>query len=171
MISFTYQLVDILVNKIINLHLKILNKIKPAGSEKRLITLLLPYVNKKSRIIERNTNHIKTIPKLLTNEIENKRKSEDFKNFLKCIKSFTTKHKNKLSIQNQNKLQKLIASKYGKLAKCSVFNLSQRELSEEESFALSLGLNFSLPTKQLDKESVFLGFEKFYKQLSKLKPI
>ena len=66
----------------------------------------------------------------------------------------------------------MIASKYGKLAKCSVFNLSKRELSKEESFAfLSLGLNFSLPTKQPDKESVFLGFEKFYKQLSKLKPI
>ena len=45
-----------LINKIFNLQLKILNKLKPVGSEKCLITLLLPYVNKKSRIIERNTN-------------------------------------------------------------------------------------------------------------------
>ena len=41
-----------LVNEIINLHLKSLNKIKPAGPEKCSITLLLPYVNKNSRIIE-----------------------------------------------------------------------------------------------------------------------
>ena len=41
-----------LVNKIINLHFKSLNKIKPAGPDKCSITLLLLYVNKNSRIIE-----------------------------------------------------------------------------------------------------------------------
>ena len=47
-----------LVNKIINLHLKSFNKIKPAGLEKCLITLLLPYVNKNSRIVERNIKQL-----------------------------------------------------------------------------------------------------------------
>ena len=40
-----------LVNKIINLHLKSLNKMKTAGPEKCSITLLLPYVNKNLTII------------------------------------------------------------------------------------------------------------------------
>ena len=35
-----------LVNKVINLHLKKLSKIKTAEPEKCLITLLVPYVNK-----------------------------------------------------------------------------------------------------------------------------
>ena len=47
-----------LVNKTINLQLKSLNKIKPAGPEKRSITLLLPYVNKNSRTIERIINQL-----------------------------------------------------------------------------------------------------------------
>ena len=66
---------------------------------------------------------------------------------MEYISSVTTKHKGRLSIQNQIKLKKLITSKHGTLAKCSVFNLFKRELSEQESFALSLGLNFSLPSK------------------------
>ena len=42
------------VNKITNLNLKSLNKIKAPGHEKFLITLLLPYVNKNSRALEKH---------------------------------------------------------------------------------------------------------------------
>ena len=120
--------------------------------------------------LEKIVKYLNSVADSLRNDLENKIKSEDFKKFLEYINSVITKHKEKLSIQNQNKIKKLVSSKYGTLAKCSVINLSKRELSEQESFALSLGLNFSLPSKQIDKESVFLGFEKLYKQLSKLKP-
>ena len=47
-----------LVNKTIELHLKSLNKTKPFGPEKCVITLLLPYINKNSRIIEKNINQL-----------------------------------------------------------------------------------------------------------------
>ena len=43
-----------LVNKTINLHHKNLNKIKTVGPENCSITLLLAYVNKKARILEKN---------------------------------------------------------------------------------------------------------------------
>ena len=43
-------------------------------------------------------------------------------------------------------------------------------MTEQECFALSLGINFSLPPKHVDKELIFLGFESFYKQLCLLKP-
>ena len=43
-----------LVDKIINLHLYSLNKIKPTGPKKRLILLVLPFFNRNSRILERN---------------------------------------------------------------------------------------------------------------------
>ena len=47
-----------LVNKTINLHLKSLDKVKTAGPDKCLITFLLPYVNRNSRILEKNINQI-----------------------------------------------------------------------------------------------------------------
>ena len=45
-----------LVNNIINIDLNSLNNIEPAGLEKPLIILLLPYVHKNSRIIEKSVN-------------------------------------------------------------------------------------------------------------------
>ena len=45
---------QVLVNKTTNLHLKSSEKIKTVGPEKLSITLLLPYVNKKARILEKN---------------------------------------------------------------------------------------------------------------------
>ena len=103
--------------------------------------------------IENFVKYLNSETEFLTIDLENKIKSEDFKNFLECMTFVTIppKNKNELSIQNQNKIQTLIASKYGKIAKCSEFNLSSRELSKEYSFALSLSLSFSLPTRQLDK--------------------
>ena len=50
-----------LVNKTISLHLKSLDKIKTAGPEKCSITLLLPYVNKNLRILEKNINQVISI--------------------------------------------------------------------------------------------------------------
>ena len=47
-----------LSNKTINLHLKSLDKTKTAGSEKCSITLLLPHIEKNSRIIEKNINQL-----------------------------------------------------------------------------------------------------------------
>ena len=46
-----------------------------------------------------------------------------------------------------------------------MISYSDRQLAEQVYFALSLGINFSLPPKHVDKELVFLGFECFYKQL------
>ena len=48
--------------------------------------------------------------------------------------------------------------------------MSKRQLTEQEQFVLSLGLNFSLPPSHIEKETVFLGFESFFKQLCTLKP-
>ena len=47
-----------LVNKTINLHLKSWDKINTARHEKCSITLLLLYVNKYTRIIEKNINQL-----------------------------------------------------------------------------------------------------------------
>ena len=47
-----------LSNKTINLHLKSLDKTKTAGPEKCSITLLLPHIEKNSRIIEKNINQL-----------------------------------------------------------------------------------------------------------------
>ena len=60
--------------------------------------------------------------------------------------------------------------KYGNLTKQNVLNLSSHKFEEKENIALSFGMNFSLPIKNVDKVATYLGFEKFLNQLSKLKP-
>ena len=47
-----------LVNKTINLHLISLDKVKTAGPEKCSITLLLPYDNRNSKILEKNIKQV-----------------------------------------------------------------------------------------------------------------
>ena len=69
----------------------------------------------------------------------------------------------KSSRKNKDNLNRLIASRFGSLAKCSIHNLFSKELSEQESFALSLSLKLSLLCSKIDKENIFLGFESFYK--------
>ena len=53
------------------------------------------------------------------------------------------------------KLNNQILKKFGTLARHNVFNYSDRQLTEQECFALSLGINFSLPPKHVDKELIF----------------
>ena len=45
--------------------------------------------------------------------------------------------------------------KFDTLARYNVFNYSERQLTEQDSFALSLDINFSLPPKHADKELIF----------------
>ena len=47
-----------LLNKTINLHHKSLDKIKTVGPEKCSVTLLVPYVNKKAGILEKNIKQV-----------------------------------------------------------------------------------------------------------------
>ena len=52
--------------------------------------------------LEKIVKFLNSVADGLRNELENKIECEDFKNFLEYINSVTTKHKEKLSIQNQN---------------------------------------------------------------------
>ena len=56
---FQYGYSQELANKTVNLHFKRFDKIQTAGHGKCLITLLLPYVNKNARILEKNINQAK----------------------------------------------------------------------------------------------------------------
>ena len=53
--------------------------------------------------------------------------------------------------------------------KHSVINLSSYTLEEKDLNALSYGLNFAIPTKKVNKELTYLGFESFLNQVSGLK--
>ena len=52
--------------------------------------------------LEKIVKYLNSVADGLRNELENKIECEDFKKFLEYINSVTTKHKEKLSIQNQN---------------------------------------------------------------------
>ena len=46
-----------------------------------------------------------------------------------------------------------------------ILNLSDYDLSDNESFVLSHGLNFGLPLRYLCKEEIFAEFESLWAQL------
>ena len=102
--------------------------------------------------------------------LESKISTSHFESFKAYIDQVISKQDEKYMKKNRHTLNRLVTSKFGTLTKGSVHNLSSKKLSEQESFALSLGLNFSLPCSKIDKEDIFLGFESFYKQSNKLKP-
>ena len=102
--------------------------------------------------------------------LESKISTNHFESFKAYIDQVISKQDEKYMKKNRHTLNRLVTSKFGTLTKGNVHNLSSKKLSEQESFALSLGLNFSLPCSKIDKEDIFLGFESFYKQSNKLKP-
>ena len=72
---------------------------------------------------------------------------------------------------NSQELNRLISKRYGTLPSRKITNLSTYKLTEEEEFTLCLGLNFSLPPARSDREDIFAGFEMFYNQIRKHKPV
>ena len=102
--------------------------------------------------------------------LESNISSSHFESFKAYIDLVISRLEVKYMKKNRDTVNRLVTSKFGTLTKGSVHNLSSKKLSEQESFALSLGLNFSLPCSKIDKEDIFLGFESFYKQSNKLKP-
>ena len=96
--------------------------------------------------------------------------SVNYEKFNSYVNEVVIKQSDKIIKENNKKLENLISLKLGTLAKYNVFDLSNRKLTQQKNFALSLGINFALPPTHVDMETVFLGFESFYKQLCKLKP-
>ena len=119
--------------------------------------------------IEKSIKYLESEILFCSNELK-KVMSVDYEKFGGYVKEVVAKQKEKIQKENNKKIENLINLKFGTLAKYNVLNLSNRKLTEQEKFALSLGINFSLPPTHVDKETVFLGFESFYKQLCKLKP-
>ena len=56
----------------------------------------------------------------------------------------------------EDNLDRLIVSKFGCLTRCSIYNLSLKKLTKQESFALILSLDFSLPCYKIDREKYFM---------------
>ena len=119
--------------------------------------------------VERNYKYLESAVVYYSSKLKVVLSLEDFDKFNNYVEEVVIKQKNKTIKDNSKKLNDLILRKFGTLARYKVFNYSDRQLTEQESFALSLGINFSLPPKHVDKELIFLGFECFYKQLSTLK--
>ena len=71
--------------------------------------------------------------------------------------------------KNEKNLKRLVSCRYGSYPKHSVINLSSYTLEEKDLNALSYGLNFAIPTKKVNKELTYLGFESFLNQVSGLK--
>ena len=58
------------------------------------------------------------------------------------MKQIVRKQKSEIMKDNSEKLNKLILIKFSTLARYNVFNYSERQLAEQESFELSFGFNF-----------------------------
>ena len=120
--------------------------------------------------VERNCKYLESASLHYLSKLKEVLLLEDLVKFNNYIEEVVTKLKCKMIKDNSKKLNNLILRKFGTLARYNVFNYSDRQLTEQEYFALSIGINFSLPPKHVDKELIFLGFECFYKQLCLLKP-
>ena len=107
--------------------------------------------------VEKNIKYLESVAECCSNDLKKKMDSEHFEKFKNYIDETVKKQETKIVKNNIKRLNRLISMKFGTLAKCSVFNLSNRTLTEQEKFALSLGLNFSLPASHVDKETVFFG--------------
>ena len=64
----------------------------------------------------------------------------------------------------------LVRLKFGSLRKQNIINLTSYELDNKENFALSLVQNFSVPPKKVNREELYLGFAKLFKQVTTQKP-
>ena len=64
----------------------------------------------------------------------------------------------------------MVRLKFGSLRKQNIINLTSYELDNKENFALSLVQNFSVPPKKINREELYLGFEKLFEQVTTQKP-
>ena len=74
----------------------------------------------------------------------------------------------KIHNRNESLLATLKKKRFGNMLSCTkehILNLLNHVLSDVESFVLSHGLNFSLPSKSICREEVFAEFESLWIQL------
>ena len=91
----------------------------------------------------------------------------DFIDLLKFVTALSKKTKIKRERQNNKSLNFLKSQRYGNLKRQHVHNMSSYQLSEKQKLTLSLGLNFSLPVKKINREEVITSFEVFNYRMSK----
>ena len=98
----------------------------------------------------------------------------NFTEFVDLMK-FISKQNNKLisnrKQKNHQSLNFLKSRKFGTIEKQHITNLSSYKLSDNEEFALSFGLNFSLPIVKVDRERVLSSFEMYYTKVNKHVPV
>ena len=102
-------------------------------------------------------------------KLKNELKEEHLRKFDVYIRNIETKQMERIKRKNEKNLKRLVSFRYGSCPKHSVTNLSSYTLEEKELNALSYGLNFAIPTKKVNKELTYLGFESFLNQVSGLK--
>ena len=102
--------------------------------------------------IERNYKYIESAILNYSSKLKTVMSPKDVDKFNIYKKEVVIKQKSKIMEDNSKKLNNLILQKY------NVFNYSERQLTEQDSFALNRGINFSLPPKLVDKELFFLEF-------------
>ena len=75
-----------------------------------------------------------------------------------------------MEVKNDKNINRLVGLKFGSLSKQKIINLSSYALDDKKKFALSFGQKCSMSPKKVDGEEVYLGFEKFFKQVTTRKP-
>ena len=113
------------------------------------------FLNSEILKVERSCKYLESASLHYSSKLKEVLLFEDLVKFNNYIDEVVTKLKCKMIKDNSKKLNNLILRKFGTLARYNVFNYSDRQLTEQEYFALSLGINFSLPPKHVDKELVF----------------
>ena len=123
--------------------------------------------------IATNMEVINTLKEIMDNKskyLKVKLQSKHYDEFQQYIREIIHKQTNKLDVKNEKNINRLVRLKFGSLRKQNIVNLSSYKLDDKEEFALSFGQNFSVPPKKVNREEVYLGFEKYFKQVISHKP-
>ena len=134
---------------------------------KTLYQILSLYRLLRSAIKKRNKElqHLSKEPNLSVNFLSSQLSTIDFNILTKSITSYTNKSLQKLFHTQQKKISSLRRDCYLPILKVSETNtnLTQYELSQEESDLLKAGLQFSIQPDKILKSEIFTTFEKIHR--------
>ena len=144
-------------------------KVKPSWK------IQLAFMNEEMEDIQRRTT------KLNSTYRNNWRENTMFLNFFdkirlcKYLANVELRMEEKTTALHDRRIDFLIKKRYGdsnmSSGACSLINLSKYQLTDEESFALKLGLNFCVPFRSISREQIASEIEMLYYQVhSKLQP-